>query len=104
MGDVGTSYGGTTHNLALHWNGSSWSRATTPGGNDYSLADVACPSSSSCWAVGTDETNNRSLNLALRMDRQRLVVFLTMTASQCGYCLTSKAAGAVASSIPASAR
>jgi hypothetical protein len=66
VGDVGTSYGGTTHNLALHTNGSRWTRAATPGGSNYSLVSVACTSSASCWAVGNNQPSaGDGLNFAL---------------------------------------
>jgi hypothetical protein len=41
--------------LAEHWNGGSWSFEPTPlipAAHDMGLADIACPSASSCIAVG----------------------------------------------------
>jgi hypothetical protein len=47
-----------TLNLALHWNGTSWSQVTTPNpahvgnGKQNQLAGIRCTSTTSCWAVG----------------------------------------------------
>jgi hypothetical protein len=57
-GNVGLN-SGTTHNLAIHWNGKKWSKVTTPNPagtsqNDInSLNAVRCASSKDCWAAGS---------------------------------------------------
>ncbi len=51
-------FGKRTLNLALHWNGMSWSKVRTPNpdgsgaGASNSLVGVSCTSSKDCWAVG----------------------------------------------------
>jgi hypothetical protein len=50
--------GGAGIDLVLHWNGAKWSKvaAPSPGGTGTgsvnTLSDIACRSSSSCWAAG----------------------------------------------------
>jgi hypothetical protein len=46
---------GTVQTLAQHWDGTSWSVQPTPnpGGGQDALTAVACPSTTSCVAVGT---------------------------------------------------
>jgi hypothetical protein len=55
---VGDSEGSrrVDRNQALHWNGRNWLvvRTPSPGAAFSALADVACTSASSCWAVGGD--------------------------------------------------
>jgi hypothetical protein len=55
---VGDSQGSrhVDRNQALHWNGKGWLVVPTPspGAAFNALADVACTSGSSCWAVGVD--------------------------------------------------
>jgi hypothetical protein len=63
VGNLGTFYGGT-HTLGLRWDGSRWTRVTTPH-TKGSLSDVSCSSSTNCWAVGSIDSNNGTLNLAL---------------------------------------
>jgi hypothetical protein len=63
-------------NQALHWNGTKWSKVTTPnpGGTssgDFSVVfDVWCTSASNCWAAGEDGVLSGAteviLNQALR--------------------------------------
>jgi hypothetical protein len=61
---------GAIFSEALHWNGRRWSFARTPevGGAAKDsitlLADVVCPSSVNCWAVG--EFGNEGVQLHLR--------------------------------------
>jgi hypothetical protein len=45
---------GPRHALFLQWNGSAWTRITTPnlGGGDNGLAAVAASSASNAWAAG----------------------------------------------------
>jgi len=49
---------GDNVNMALHWNGTSWSWAATPepdksiGGHARQLSAIRCVSKSDCWAVG----------------------------------------------------
>jgi hypothetical protein len=54
VGDV--LYNGSIHQtMALHWNGSEWSKVATvnPSQSDsYSFRDIACNGSNDCWAVG----------------------------------------------------
>ncbi len=48
--------GGTTHSLALKWNGTTWSSASVPepsGAKGSHLAAIDCLSSADCRAVGT---------------------------------------------------
>jgi hypothetical protein len=57
-------------NEALHWNGSSWTKAGTPdhgtaGGDQSGLSAVACTSASNCWAVGSYDSGAGQLNQAL---------------------------------------
>ena len=41
------------HTLVEHWNGTSWSIVAAPSGSSQSqLAQVTCPSATSCYAVG----------------------------------------------------
>ncbi len=55
---------GADLNEALHWNGTRWSRVTTPTpagtlpGTLNELFDVTCLTSSRCWAVGEYGTEN----------------------------------------------
>ena len=59
-GDYVPSGGDTlaTLNLALHWNGRTWSQVVTPNpggfaaGDDNELRTLSCTSSTNCWAVG----------------------------------------------------
>jgi len=50
--------GGAQIDLMLHWNGAKWSKVTVPSpggtgaGSVNALSDIACRSSSSCWAAG----------------------------------------------------
>src|SRR2546423_1686640 len=49
--------------LALHWDGSSWTRVSTPTGDGYShLYGVAAVSSNDVWAVGDNGGNAISLH------------------------------------------
>jgi hypothetical protein len=66
---------GADLNEALHWNGASWSKVTTPTpagtmpGSLNELYDVTCLTSSRCWAVGeygTDGTTGVVRNQVLR--------------------------------------
>jgi hypothetical protein len=44
---------GNAHTVALHWNGTAWSRVATPNpGNDSELSGVAATSADNAWAVG----------------------------------------------------
>ena len=51
-----------TLNLALHWNGRTWSQVVTPdpggfaAGDDNELRALRCTSSTNCWAVGFSQT------------------------------------------------
>jgi hypothetical protein len=60
------------HTLALHWNGTSWSRVASPspgGGNASTLGAVSARSSSDAWAVGEFQftsTEDQTKTLALR--------------------------------------
>ena len=57
VGDYGQR-GGAELDLVLHWNGTRWSKVTVPSpggtgtGSVNALFDIACRSSSSCWAAG----------------------------------------------------
>ncbi len=64
---VGSDTSGThNRNLALHWDGHSWSAATTPAPLDSSaLSSVRCTSTASCWAVGSANSDDPSSNEAL---------------------------------------
>src|SRR5262249_55853317 len=45
--------------LALHWNGASWTQATTPNlGMTSALASVSAVASNDVWAVGATGANN----------------------------------------------
>jgi hypothetical protein len=60
-------------NEVLHWNGTSWSRVTTPNhgagaGHHSSLTAVACTSARNCWAVGSYVHGTIQLNEALYWD------------------------------------
>jgi hypothetical protein len=58
--------GSTTKPLAEHWNGSSWSIQSTPvpGGTDAAnLSGVSCPSTKSCFAVGSYAAGSTQLPL-----------------------------------------
>lgn len=51
-----SSAAGATSALAEHWNGASWSIISIPNAPGYTksyLKDIACVSSSDCWAVGS---------------------------------------------------
>ena len=59
-----------TYTLAEHWNGSTWSSASTPDPADApyvknQLSSVSCISSSDCWAVGLYENLYPDPSLAL---------------------------------------
>ena len=63
----------TSLNLVAHWNGTAWSKATTPNpsgtatGDFQNLQGVYCTSSTNCWAVGSWNNSNISpQNQALR--------------------------------------
>jgi hypothetical protein len=66
---------GATLTVALRWNGTKWSRVTTPSpagaraGNLNELFDVTCVSAANCWSVGDYgtpySTNQKLLNLVL---------------------------------------
>ena len=55
VGETQNIYGGNNLSVALTWNGSSWTKVTTPvvGNSDNHLNSVSCVSPSSCIAVGT---------------------------------------------------
>lgn len=62
-----TESGGVGKTLAENWSGRAWSTLTTanPGGARAAvLTAVSCPRSSACSAVGSYETEGRTLNLA----------------------------------------
>jgi hypothetical protein len=47
--------------LALHWNGSTWSRVGSPNPKDSffaALSDVSCPTTANCTAVGSSDFGN----------------------------------------------
>ncbi|HTL83668.1 MAG TPA: hypothetical protein VL856_00685 [Acidimicrobiia bacterium] len=49
--------------LALHWNGSTWSRVGSPNPKDSlfaGLSDVSCPTTANCTAVGSSDLGNLS--------------------------------------------
>jgi sugar lactone lactonase YvrE len=55
--------GTTTKTLAERWNGAKWSIVSTPNVEGYeknSLVEVACVSSSDCWAVGTSTGSGKT--------------------------------------------
>jgi hypothetical protein len=59
VGEYGKELGfGAVFGLALHWNGTKWSRVATPSpggrkkGDESELFDVTCASATNCWAVG----------------------------------------------------
>jgi len=58
VGDWGT-YGAARSTLALHWNGSSWSKVATPNGSNEVnwLSGAAALASNDVWAVGSTATN-----------------------------------------------
>jgi len=73
---------GAVFSLALHWNGTKWSRVATPSpagrksGDISELYDVTCVSSASCWAVGdfgfeAGSQPERFNNLAMRWNGTR---------------------------------
>jgi hypothetical protein len=51
-------------NQALHWNGTHWSKISTPNpggldpGNISTLNSVRCTAAANCWAVGIERTGN----------------------------------------------
>ncbi len=56
-GPTATSGEGPATTLAIHWDGTSWSRAATPSpvygnGTEDVLDAIACPASNDCWAGG----------------------------------------------------
>ena len=54
--------------LVEHWNGTAWSLMRSPNPTAYpsvALSDVACPSTSNCFAVGLDENASGSLSTTL---------------------------------------
>jgi hypothetical protein len=61
-----TSSGGEMLNQALHWDGRTWSPASTPNpagtvsGAINALGGVRCASPASCWAVGRDAQAGQS--------------------------------------------
>jgi hypothetical protein len=79
VGGYGSSSGSsfTALNEVLHWNGRTWSLASSPdpdgtgaGANNF-LSDVACTSAASCWAVGNYGSTSSGgviLNQALHWD------------------------------------
>ncbi len=55
VGDVITNGGNTQNALVERWNGTVWTRQTTPAAGLYvSLASVSCTSATACLAVGQD--------------------------------------------------
>jgi hypothetical protein len=48
--------GNVWHALLLHWNGSAWTQAPSPGANIPILFGASASSSSNAWAVGSDDT------------------------------------------------
>jgi hypothetical protein len=67
VGSVDTKSG--THTLVEHSNGATWAHVTTPspsGTTDASLNGIACPSASTCIAVGSYGANGGSFTLAER--------------------------------------
>ena len=58
VGDWGT-YGAERSTLALHWDGSSWSKVATPNGSNEVnwLSGAAAVASNDVWAVGSTATN-----------------------------------------------
>jgi hypothetical protein len=62
---VGTSSTATAdHTLILHWNGTSWTQATspTPGGSDQ-LRSASATSASNAWAVGASSDGSKTVIL-----------------------------------------
>jgi hypothetical protein len=55
----------STRTLLLHWNGSTWSRVSTPhpGAHGNRLAGVSAVSSSAAWAVGAYKDSSNSTHL-----------------------------------------
>ena len=61
-----SSGAGNVVNLVLHWDGSTWSAASTPLPLDRSaLSSVRCISAADCWAVGFDSSDAPGFNEAL---------------------------------------
>ncbi len=67
VGRYSQSSGAPTTDTVLRWGGSSWAVASiksSAGGSSSSsnqLAGVACASSKSCWAVGSESSSNQAL-------------------------------------------
>jgi hypothetical protein len=62
-----TERSGVGKTLAEHWSGRAWSTLTTPnpsGARASTVTAVSCPRASACSAVGSYETEGRTLNLA----------------------------------------
>jgi hypothetical protein len=59
--------------LALHWNGSSWSKVSTPveGSEDNLLNGVSCTSSTNCIAAGYRVSNPKDSSLSMRWDGEK---------------------------------
>jgi hypothetical protein len=43
---------GATETLALHWNGTKWSKVASPNPDNASLSSVSADSATDAWAVG----------------------------------------------------
>ena len=59
----------TTNTLIEHWDGSTWATVTTPnppGASSAALSGVSCPTATSCYAVGSSDTNASVNTLAER--------------------------------------
>lgn len=76
---------GAQLNQALHWNGSTWSQATTPnpGGTASTsfseLFGVRCKAANDCWAVGDYAKNGANLDQALHWNGSKWSLVPTPT-------------------------
>jgi len=71
VGDYSVKSTGGQETLALHWNGTTWTRVATPtpkGTVFRFLNGVAARAPTDAWAVGADSSNNAPITLILHWD------------------------------------
>jgi hypothetical protein len=49
--------------FAEHWNGTSWTVQSVPGGALHAPGEVSCPSATSCTAVGSNLTSSGTVSV-----------------------------------------
>jgi len=71
QGRAGQHLAATTSTLMEHWNGTAWSRVTSPSPNGFALLNgISATSASDAWAVGVTSAGTSEQTLALHWNGQ----------------------------------